>query len=185
MIKHFIEQETVDKVPKVSVSGFSEDENRYINEWIKYTLQYAKDFNDSNEVGIMLDKTDWNNYDIVLGGEKRVKYNTDKMQKWQDEGNDNLVLIHNHPSNHIFSDRDIFNFCRTQAVNTLIVVGNKGTVYLLQKLSGFDKYKLIQYYSDAVDKSKHILSRGRILELTLEMYQMECGIKYEKEDVIC
>lgn len=185
MMKNYIEQRTIDNIPHIKVAGLLDDENRFVNEWIKYTLQYAKDSNDSNEVGVMLDKSNWNNYDTVLGEEKKVRYNTDKMQKWQDEGNDNLILIHNHPSNHIFSDRDIFNFCKTQAVNTLIVVGNKGTIYLLQKLVDFDKFLLIQYYSVAIDKNKYRYTRCEILENTLRKYQSKFNVKFEREDIVC
>ncbi|MBP3475324.1 MAG: hypothetical protein J6K48_03270 [Lachnospiraceae bacterium] len=184
-MKNYITQETIDKLPRISIDGLLADENRFVNDWIKYTLQYAKDCNDSNEVGIMLDKSEWSNYDIVLGNEKSVKYNTDKMKKWLDEGNDNIILIHNHPSDNIFSDRDIFNFCKTDAINTLIVAGNKGSIYLLQKLNGFDKYKLIQYYSDAISDNKGRYSRRKILEFTLTTYESMLQIKFEKEVISC
>jgi hypothetical protein len=181
-MKNYIEQITIDNLPFVMVNGLSDDENRYVNEWIKYALQYAKDYNNSDEVGVILNMSNWEDYDMVLGNEYHVVFNTDKMREWFDKGNNNLILIHNHPSNHIFSDKDIFNFCKTVAVNTIIVIGNKGTVYLLQKLNGFDKYKLIQYYSDLTYKNKLNFSRGKILELTLEEYQSALNIKFVREE---
>ncbi len=181
-MKKYITQEVIDNLPCVYMSGLLEDENRFVNDWIKYALQYAKDCNNSNEVGIMLDKAEWNNYDIVIGNEKSVKYNTEKMRKWLEKGNDNIILIHNHPSNNIFSDRDIFNFCKTDAVNAIIVVGNKGSIYLLHKLNGFDKYKLIQYYSDVTSRIKGKYDKGEILEITLRKYESELHIQFEKEE---
>lgn len=181
-MKYYIEQKVIDNLPYVNMKGMSEDENRYVNEWIKYALQYAKDENDSNEVGVMLDKAEWNHYDTVLGNEKSVKYNTEKMKKWLDEGNDNIILIHNHPSNKIFSDKDIFNFCKMDAVNTIIVAGNKGNIYLLQKLEGFDKYKLIQYYSDSIIREGRF-PREKILESTLENNESELRVKFVKEAI--
>lgn len=182
-MKNYIEQDTIDNLPKIELEGLSDDENRYINEWIQYALQYSKDCNDSNEVGVMLDKTDWSNYDTVLGKEKSVKYSTEKMREWLDSGSDNLVIIHNHPSNTIFSDRDVNNFCKTKAVNTMIVVGNKGTIYVLQKLDGFDKYKLIHYYSVSTTLNKNKLKRSEILQRTLEVYQSEIKFKFRREDI--
>lgn len=184
-MKNFIEQEIIDKLPCIHIDGISDNENEFVNSWIKYLLQYAKDFNNSNEMGVILDKTDWNNADIVLGHENHVTFNTDKMKKWFDEGYNNLRLIHNHPSNNIFSERDIFNFCKTEAINTMIVIGNKGTIYLIQKLEGFDKYKLIQYYSEAKMHDKNKLSNNKILELTVREYQSILSIRFVKEEVKC
>lgn len=184
-MKRIIEQGVIDKLPFVNFEKFTEDENRFVNEWIKYVLQYAKEYNASNEVGVILDRTNWNNYDVISGTEHYVKYNTENMKKWLDEGNNNLIVIHNHPSNSIFSERDVFNFCKTQAVNMLIVVGNAGTIYVMQKLKGFDKYKLIQYYSGALDKDKNNVSRGEILEKTLQEYQEVLNINFIKEEIVC
>lgn len=183
-MKVLIEQDTIDHLPTVHIDGLSDDENRYVNEWVKYLLQYAKDNNQSNEVGIMLDKANWGNYDIVIGTERQIRFNTEKMLKWQDEGNDNLILIHNHPSDTIFSERDIFNFCKTQAVNTLIAAGNRGTIYLLQKLDGFNKFRFIQCYADAVEKGRDKSDKKQLLENTLQLCQNRLNVKFEKEAIV-
>ena len=178
-----IAQNVIDNLPIIRLEGITQDENRFVNDWLKFALQYAKDCNNSNEVGVMLDKTDWNNFDYVCGTKDKVIFNTDKMVKWQDKGNNNLVFIHTHPSNSIFSNKDFYNFCRTISLNTLIVVGNKGTVYMIQKLDGFDKYKVIQYYSESTRLNKHKFSRRKLLELTLITYQDKLNIKFEKETI--
>lgn len=102
MAKNMIRQEIIDNLPEISIMGMNAIENEYVNGWIKYALQYAKDYNNSNEVGIMLDKSDWDIYDIVVGTENYVRYN---ISGELEEGNSSLILIHNHPSNHIFSKR--------------------------------------------------------------------------------
>lgn len=63
-------------------------------------------------------------------------------------------------------------------------MGNKGSVYLLQKLSGFDKYKLIQYYCNAVDNNKGNYTKAKILDITLRKYQHVLNIKYEGQEVL-
>lgn len=182
-MKNYIEQDLINSLPQIEIVGLSDDENRYVNEWIRYTLQYAKDYNDSNEIGVMLDRSDWSQYDIVLGNERSVLYNTEKMKEWLDTGYDNLIIIHNHPSNTIFSDRDINNFCKTQAVNTMIVVGNKGTIYVLQKLEEFDRDKLLRIYSVKSIMNKHKSKRSEILQYTLESYQSKIKYKFRREDI--
>lgn len=182
MAKYMIRQEVIDNLPEIFIRGMNTDENEYVNAWIKYTLQYAKDYNDCDEVGIMLDKSNWDTYDIVTGTENYVKYN---IPRCLEKGNGNLILIHNHPSNHIFSDRDIFNFCKTQAVNTLIVAGNLGNVYFLQKLKRFDKYKMIEYYSKETVKKNSVWSREKILDHVLQEYQSVLNIRYIKEEMTC
>lgn len=182
-IKHYeIEQHIIDDLAKIYLNTFSKEENIFINEMIKYTLQYAQTENNSSEVGIMLDIVDWNHYDVVCGTYKSVKFNTDKMRKALDECNNQLILIHNHPSNKIFSDKDIFNFCKATAVNMLIVVGNKGSIYIVRKKEQFDKYKLIEYYSMETDKNKDKLPRNMIIEQTLKIYHDEIGIEFIKEE---
>ena len=180
---HCITQDIIDNLPSISIDGITQDENRFVNDWLKFALQYSKDCNNSNEIGVMLDKTDWNNYDYVCGTKNKVVFNTAKMIEWLDKGNNNLILIHTHPSNNIFSDKDLYNFCRTVAENTLISVGNKGTMYLIQKMEGFDKYKVIQYYSESTRLNKHKLPRRKILEFTLITYQDKLNIKFEKETI--
>ena len=182
MAKNMIRQEVIDNLAKIFIIGMDADENEYVNAWIKYALQYAKDYNDSNEVGIMLDKSNWDIYDIVVGTENYVRYN---MPEYLEERSGNLILIHNHPSNHIFSDRDIFNFCKTQTVNALIVAGNMGNVYFLQKMQKFDKYKMIEYYSKETERNKSVWSRERILDHVLQEYQSILNIRYIKEEMIC
>ncbi len=71
---------------------------------------------------------------------------------------------------------------KTDAVNAIIVVGNKGSIYLLHKLNGFDKYKLIQYYSDVTSRIKGKYDKGEILEITLRKYESELHIQFEKEE---
>lgn len=183
-MKNIIEQKVIDNLPPIYVDGISEEENQFVNDWIKYLLQYAKEYNDSNEAGAILDKTDWNNADIVLGGEHHVTFNTDKMLKWMDEGNDNLILIHNHPSNNAFSEKDLYNFCRTKAVNTMIVAGNKGTIYLAQKLREFDGCKVIQYYTETKKLNKNIIFKSKIIEFILENHQSALNIKFVKEEIL-
>lgn len=182
MAKNMIRQEIIDNLPEISIMGMNAIENEYVNGWIKYALQYAKDYNNSNEVGIMLDKSDWDIYDIVVGTENYVRYN---ISGELEEGNSSLILIHNHPSNHIFSDRDIFNFFKTKAVNTLIVVGNRGNIYFLQKLQKFDEYKMIEYYSKEIEKNKYVWSREKILDHVLQENQSVLNIRYVKEEMTC
>lgn len=182
MAKNMIRQEIIDNLPEISIMGMNAIENDYVNGWIKYALQYAKDYNNSNEVGIMLNKSNWNIYDIVVGKENYVKYN---IPECKEERNGNLILIHNHPSNHIFSDRDIYNFCKTQAVNVLIAAGNKGSIYALQELRKFDKYKTVECYLKETDKNKSIWSREKILDHVLHEYQSVLNVHYVKEEMTC
>lgn len=119
----------------------------------------------------------------MTGTEHDVKYNTDNMRKWVENGNDNLVLIHNHPSNRIFSDRDIFNFCKTKAVNIMIVVGNRGNIYCLQKQHKFDKFKMMECYSNVTEMYRYRWPREKILDYVLQQYQQLLSIQYAKAEI--
>lgn len=184
-MKYTIDQKILDNLPFIQINSLSLEENAFVNNWIKYLLYYAKNYNNSNEVGVILDITNWENTDIVLGYEHHVKFNTDKMIKWLDEGNDNLIIIHNHPSNNIFSEKDLLNFCMTQSINTMIVAGNKGTIYFVQKLNGFNKFKVIMNYFTAKKLNNKNIPANKFMESILSSNQAALKIKFKKEEIKC
>lgn len=177
-MKHFIQQTIIDNLPSIHIDGISKNEDIFVNNLIKHALQYAKDYNNSNEVGILVDKNDWHNCDKVLGTVNHVVFNTDKMNKWLDTGNDNLILIHNHPGNTCFSERDLLRFCRTEAINTIIAVGNKGTIYLAQKLSKFDKQQVLSTYFNLKKTYEDEYDESQIVEMSLKKYRSTLILRF-------
>ncbi|MBQ9928088.1 MAG: hypothetical protein IJO65_08915 [Lachnospiraceae bacterium] len=173
-----IRQEVIDGLPRIYLKSFSHDENDYLNEWMAYALRYAKENNDSGEIGILLDVQEWSNYDIVIGTRNKVSFNTQKMKMCLKTQKNRYILIHNHPNNKIFSDRDIFNFCKMEAVMGMIVVGNQGSIYAIIKKDNFDKFCLIEQYEKELTENRQVHDREFVLQKTLEKYQDVAGFEF-------
>jgi len=180
MIANIITQSIIDNIKPINISSFNQDENDYINEWIKVLLEFSMDENNSYEVGVILDTLDWAQYDKVKGKEHSVKFDTDKMRAWLQNYNDRLILIHNHPSDKTFSERDLLNFARTKSIHMLIVVGNKGSIYTLRKLTNFDKLQFAKQLSKVLSFYKGKMAKHQIIRSMLNKYDSKLGYEYKE-----
>lgn len=61
----------IQKVRKTKVFGFTEDENRFIQEQHRRLLKISKENNNSEEVAIVIDIINWEN-EVVIGRGNRV-----------------------------------------------------------------------------------------------------------------
>lgn len=67
----------ISKVRRIVIPGFNNDENRFIQEQHKRLLRISKDFNNSEEVAIVIDIIYWN-AEVILGKENKVKMENSK-----------------------------------------------------------------------------------------------------------
>ncbi|GHV49146.1 hypothetical protein FACS189499_10010 [Clostridia bacterium] len=124
----------VEKVGKAEIPGFSDTQNRRLQQLHRDLLQTAKNQNDSNEVLKI-----WNIFtDEVadtLGSESRVDLsdNPSAVALLRNSKARELVYLHNHPSTKNFSLSDIDTFVCDSQVGIMTVVTNQGEVYALKK----------------------------------------------------
>ncbi len=121
----------INSVKKVSISGFTDTQNKYIQEQHKELLKYARDNNGSNEVAFvyrkgLTDRTIFNGSDDVI----------DFGNGLNGKG-DGLVIMHNHPRNSSFSKTDVGEFVRNNDIKTMSIVKNNGNTEILLKTENY------------------------------------------------
>lgn len=122
-------------MPKVKISGYSDEQCAFVQQQHKELLRYAKDNNDSKEVAFVFRKglTDRTEY---IGTDDKIDFGTALSGK-----GDDLFVMHNHPRNSGFSDFDISEFVASDSINSLSIVKNNGNVEVITKSKEYDKKK--------------------------------------------
>lgn len=174
----YIRADVIKNMPSIEMSSFSTEENNYINDWIKYLMQFSMENNRSLEVGVLLDRVKMGEYELVTGSYNSVVFNTDRAQRWFRRYDRGVILIHTHPSNKTFSERDLINFARMSAIGIMIAVCNNGNVYIIEKHEGFDNKKFIRSILDIIEECNYKYNDIRISRI-LSANMCNIGYKYE------
>lgn len=128
-----ITDNSINRVPRVSVSGYTEEQCTELQRQHKELLKYARDNNDSKEVAFVFRK-DLTDRDVpIKGTDDKLDFGTSLFGKGED-----LIILHNHPRNGSFSTTDIEFFCCNKFVKTITIVKNNGKVEVLTKSTLFD-----------------------------------------------
>lgn len=151
--KIYVTDVAIDKVDKVSLSDFSEEQISAMQRKHKELLRIAKNENDSNEV-LLINDLEFKSEVSVLGGEFKVSpgENPFAVSVISNAKRQSLVYLHNHPSTNNFSVGDIDTFVCESAIKTISVVTNQGEVYVLNKTAAYN-YNNIRTLLNEIYKS--------------------------------
>ena len=116
----------------------------YIYYYCKKLLDYSMNKHASQEVAYAINLNSLEFEGAVMGNSHTVDI-TQLVEKI-DESNFIFMVLHNHPSNNPFSPKDLETFVAAQNMAILMVLGNKGAVYIIEKLEDIiaekDKYEI-------------------------------------------
>lgn len=171
----------ISKVPKIKLSGFSEEENLFIQKQHKQLLSISKEENHSGEVGILVDIIHWDIW-VILGDSNKIetKDNPKAHEVMETSRKNTLMFLHNHPSTGTFSGTDFKTFCLNDSLYIMTVVGNDGSVRAITKLAGFDSGEALAYYNNlATEKYKGYENNATMAMRELLKNGNEIKIKYE------
>lgn len=169
----------IDKVPLINVPGFTEEQNNLLQQEHKNILQIAKDENNNNEVGIL--------YNIYtgqrsqkLGDEYSVNIDStpDSAVLRHDSFENELVLMHNHPSTSNFSLADIDYFLSDGYIGLMSVITNQGEIYMLQKNKNYVYNKAYKLLIDLI--KKHSLTQQNLVAHEFLKICKRGGVTYVK-----
>jgi proteasome lid subunit RPN8/RPN11 len=146
----------IEKVRRTRVFGFNDDENRFIQNQHKRLLQISKDKNNSEEVAIVIDIIQWDD-EVVIGDKNRVQMEANvNAHKMIVEYPKNTVLVmHNHPSTSTFSGEDFKMFCDYEPIFVMTIVGNDGSVQVMEKDVDFDGQTCKIKYGELAENYKN------------------------------
>ena len=170
----------IEKVRKILFAGFSEEQNIYLQEQHRRLLSISREYNFSQEVGILIDIISWEDW-IIFGKENKIemKDNPDAYKKLKGNRKNTLLFMHNHPSTSTFSGEDFKTFCNNDAIYIITIVGNDGSVQTLTKSSDFDKNNALLYYHYlAMEKYSNKKNNGTLAMKELLKNCRDIGLIY-------
>lgn len=148
-----ITTQSIDNVPLIKVGNMSDDEAYRLQTEHKKLLDYAKENNHSCEVGVLFDDN-LNEINRALGNATSIDLNISGRTKAK-------YVIHNHPNNASFSNRDLNWLIRNENVRYFSIVKNNGAVEVLHILDNFNRgifkieyERLEKKYMKEIEKDK-------------------------------
>ncbi|WP_027208155.1 hypothetical protein [Butyrivibrio hungatei] len=134
----------------------------FIHSQCQKVLEIAQQKNDSKEVARAVNLDTFEVLLPVFGEAHRVDidYLVDQMK-----GTDYAFLVmHNHPSNSHFSEKDIKTFVDAVNMSILIVLGNNGAIYILEKTRDLLPNEIISARKTLLDWKKDFISYDTVIE---------------------
>lgn len=139
-----ITDSAIERVPNVKISGYTDEQCAEIQKQHKELLKYAREHNGGNEVAFVLDGN--------LQNRKEFKGSDDKLDFGSTLYGKDLIVMHNHPRNSSYSDRDVRFVINNDNVKCLSIVKNNGRVETLTKTDKYDKNKAITEFKRCLRK---------------------------------
>lgn len=191
----------ISKVPYVSYPKLSANDSLILHELAEYCLKLSKEQNNSNEVALtynldskMLIENGFDNIiketGICFGTKTETNLYSDTktmLMLWQAK-NTTIINVHNHPSCGPFSMQDIDFFLSHSTVKLMIVVGNNGELFYMDKDScKYNNRIAINIFHDSLNQI-HPLSdinytwKTEDLRKASELFfksAVICGINYQ------
>lgn len=126
-----ITDKAINRVPKVNIDGYSEEQRVEIQKQHKELLKFSKEQNNNKEVAFVF-RDGLVDYKPFTGSDEKIDFGTYLETKGK-----NLTILHNHPRNSSYSMNDLDVFANKN-VRTITIVKNNGTVEYLTKTDDFD-----------------------------------------------
>lgn len=179
--KVYITDVAIEKVGRVDLSDFSEEQTAAMRECHKELLRLAKEKNNSNEV-LLISDLNFKERAAIFGSEFTVTPGKDPfaVSLIANAPKYSLVYMHNHPSTNNFSLADIDTFVCDGAIKTMSVVTNQGEVYVINKTSQFSYDKARFLLSDI---NKSLIDEEEISRNFVKEFLRRCnegGVEYGK-----
>lgn len=133
-----ITDNAINRVRKVNVDGYTDEQCIEIQKQHKDLLEYAKEHNDGNEVAFVFksDLSEMTTEKPIKGTDKEINFGPGLHGK-------DLFVMHNHPRNSSVSFDDLVEFIGSESIKTISVVKNNGGVEVLIKRNSYDKLELL------------------------------------------
>lgn len=159
-----ITEETINRIAKIKVFESSKM-NSLLYEMHKKLLKIAQK-NKNKEVGMFWDLNNIERTPLVIIGEKNgINIRQDEEINNMVRNTNtckNVVIMHNHPRNGLFSSQDIQSFIDFNAIYIMTAVCNDGTIYMMRKDFNFNPLLMQKYYNQGKERSQREALEERI-----------------------
>lgn len=152
--------ERIENVPKIKISGLTEQENDFLRESCKALLKYMQSSELGTE-GVIVLNSEFKEIDRYKGTSGSPSIPLKQYEQPH-------IVIHNHPDGLPFSEADIQQFIRQEKMMGLGAIGNDGTPYFIYKTPDYD----VDFFEDYVNN----IRMNHLIEMTAEDH-----IRFSKE----
>ena len=141
-----------------------EDEGiiKFIHWHCQKILELAKDKNESKEVARALNLETFEVLGTVMGRANSV--DIDFLVDQMTDSDYAFLVIHNHPSDSSFSRKDIKTFADSVNMTILIVLGNKGSIYILEKTKQLVPNELLSIRKTLLDWKNEVIDFSEVID---------------------
>lgn len=144
--------ERIENVPKIKISGLTEQENDFLRESCKALLKYMQSSELGTE-GVIVLNSEFKEIDRYKGTSGSPSIPLKQYEQPH-------IVIHNHPDGLPFSEADIQQFIRQEKMMGLGAIGNDGTPYFIYKTPDYD----VDFFEDYVNS----IRMNHLIEMTAE-----------------
>lgn len=131
-----ITDKSIAKVQRVNITGYTDEQCKFIQSQHQELLKYSRDNNENKEVAFVFDSN--------LSNRKEFTGSDDKLDFGSSLYGKDLFVMHNHPRNGSYSITDLIFFRDNINVKTFTIIKNNGNIEYIIKDLDFDysKFKL-------------------------------------------
>lgn len=111
----------------------------YIFQYCRQLLKFSMEKHESKEVAYAINLETLDFIGVAVGSSRTV--DVEGLIIKMEDSDSLFIVLHNHPSNSTFSSKDLNTFVEASNIQILVVIGNRGSVYVLEKtqrISGED-----------------------------------------------
>ena len=135
---------------------------KYIHWQCQKILELAKDKNESKEVARALNLKTFEVLGTIMGSAHSV--DIDFLVNQMNDSDYAFLVMHNHPSNSSFSRKDIKTFADSVNMTVLIILENKGSIYILEKTKQLVPNELLSIRKTLLDWKNEVIDFSKVIE---------------------
>ena len=156
-----ITQATIDSVPEIVPRGFTKEMADRLQEAYQDILTKAMEQGDiRTEVGAVFNMRMERISEVTVGERNHICLLSP---------NEAYISIHSHPDSLIFSAKDLQIFAANLNMQMMSVVGNDGTIYILQRTDDYDGFLFLKDFSEVQTRLKRLAEENKPNEYVAEI----------------
>jgi hypothetical protein len=158
-----ITDETIENLKELRFQTIDDGELiAYLHFQCQKLLEFAKEKNESKEIARAINLSTLETIGTAIGDSRSV--NIDQLIQQMKSTDYAFLVIHNHPSNMYFSRRDVRTFIDSDNIAILIVIGNNGAIYIIEKTRQLSLNELLSARKTLVDWKNKLIDFNRVIE---------------------
>ena len=157
-----ISDETITNLKPLSFQTIADNETIEFIHWhCQKILELSKEKNSSKEVARAINLHTYEVLGTIMGDAHSVDIDVlvHKMEKTEYA----FLVMHNHPSNEHFSYRDLKTFIDSINITILIVIGNQGAVYIIEKTKQLSLTEILSVKKNMLNWKNGIIDYRKLL----------------------